>query len=58
MKQNSGVQQASAMRGMHPATSNLYRENVTPANDEGLQAIYGAEPEPPALFQPPRRRYL
>lgn len=60
-------QSASAMRGMHPATSaisNLYGENVTLTNDDGLWVIYGAEPESPALFQPPRddphpwRRYL
>lgn len=44
------------MRRMHPATSvtsNLYDENVTPTNNDGLQAIYGAKPELPALFQPP-----
>lgn len=67
MTQNSGARQASTMRRMHPATSatsNLYDENVTPTNDNGLEAIYGLEPEPPALFQPPGddfhlwRRYL
>lgn len=54
---NSGAWQASAMRGMHPATSatsNLYDENATPTNDDGLRAIYGAKLEPPALFQPTR----
>lgn len=55
MTQNSEAQQAAAMEGMHPATSatsNLYDENVTPTNDDGLRAIYGAEPQPPALFHP------
>lgn len=56
MTQSSGAREASAMRGMHPATSatsNLYDGNVTPTNDDGLRAIYGAKSEPPAFFQPP-----
>lgn len=48
---------ATVMRGMHPATSatsNLYNENVTPTNGDGLGAIYGVELQPPALFCPSR----
>ena len=67
MRGTRGARQASATEGTRPVTSaasNLYHENVTSTDDDGLRAIYGAEPEPPALPHPPGtdlhlpRRYL